>query len=68
MIFIYLFISEFVCIPLSRVAEVAYLVAGLVDHHWNLHLVVVCQNQLQWHHRRGQMYIDPPNKISVRFE
>lgn len=45
--FIYLFVYIFVYLPLSRVEEVAYLVVELVDHHLNLHLVVVFQNQLQ---------------------
>ena len=45
--YIYLFVYIFVNLPLSRVEEVAYLVVELVDHHLNLHLVVVFQNQLQ---------------------
>ena len=45
--YIYLFVYMFANLPLGRVEEVAYLVVELVDHHWNLHLVVVFQNQLQ---------------------
>ena len=43
--YIYLFLYMFANLPLGRVEEVAYLVVELVDHHWSLHLVVVCQNQ-----------------------